>query len=390
MDPSIPSMSDNALIQALKQESTNIDPNVWHEARTGEDLFELGHRLNGIYELQSVLGKGGMGQVYEAYDHVLERTIAVKASWPHIEPGSLLQEARALAALAGHGVPAVFSMGKHDEIEYCVMERLYGRTLGSHMINRFQESVFEIDEAIDLLIGVADALSEVHDVGLVHRDLKPGNIMLCPGNRTVLFDFGLFLTRGATGNEGSLAGSPRYLAPETITSQVQSGQAHLVDIYSLGIIGFLLFTGRHPFSDRNAEVILRKQVSELPPPLSSLRPEVPWRLERLIGEMLAKEPLERPFSADAVAAELGTIRAELPPPIEFESELLEYGDVLLEGDPPSLDDGAAAIESNPPSVDPKALAQSLHEAESVPPRVDTTQSGSGAFGVPIKPHKPAE
>ena len=322
---SVPGMSNSALLAALKRESTYLEP---QGARTGgsdsgmgeDDLFELGEHLSGVYEIQTLLGHGGMGQVFEAQDHMLERTVAVKASWRHIERGALLKEARGLAALAGHGVPAVFSMGVHRDIEYCVMERLYGKTLASHMIMRLADGCFEIDEVVESLIGVADALAEIHDVGLIHRDLKPANIMLAPGNRTVLFDFGLFMTKGSTGNDQALAGSPRYLAPEAIESRVELGQAHLLDIYSLGVIGFTLLTGQYPFNDRDAQRILWKHVHDDVPVIADQRPDVPFRLARLVKEMLAKEALDRPFSADAIAAELGTIRAQLPPPIDIERD----------------------------------------------------------------------
>lgn len=318
---SVPGMSDSALLAALKRESTYLEPQGARDSSQMEkNLFEIGEHLTGVYEIRSLLGHGGMGQVYEAQDHMLERTVAVKASWRHIERGALLKEARGLAALAAHGVPAVFSMGVHREIEYCVMERLYGRTLASHMIARLQDERFEIDEVVEALIGVADALAEIHDVGLVHRDLKPANIMLAPGNRTVLFDFGLFMTKGSTGNDKALAGSPRYLAPEAIESRVEPGQAHLLDIYSLGVIGYTLLTGSYPFNGQNPRRILRKHVHEEVPDIEAKRPDVPFRLTRLIKEMLAKEPLDRPFSADAIAAELGTIRAHLPPPIEIKRD----------------------------------------------------------------------
>ncbi len=193
------------------------------------------------------------------------------------------------------------------------MERLYGKTLAAHMQNHLRAGIFDIDEVLELMIGIADALAEIHSAGLIHRDLKPTNIMLAPRNRTVLLDLGLFLTQGCTGNDVSLCGSPRYLAPEAITATVEVGQCHLLDIYSLGIIGFIMLTRRHPFVETDPARILSSHIHAEPPKLSTLRADVPFQLERIIDEMLAKDPRDRPFSADCIAAELSTIRSQLTP-----------------------------------------------------------------------------
>lgn len=314
MAQSIPSISSSeAIVRSMKRDTTYVGQPAAKLAENSDDLFEIGDCLNGTYEIRAVLGKGGMGQVFEAHDRILNRTVAIKASWSHIAFGSLIQEARALAALNGRGVPAVFGMGQHRGVEFCVMERMYGKTLAAHMQNRLRRGMFDIDEVLEMMIGVADALAELHGSGLIHRDLKPANIMLAPRNRTVLLDLGLFLTQGRTGNEISLCGSPRYLAPEAITASIELGQCHLLDVYSLGIIGFILLTRRHPFQQTEPSKILWSHVHATPPKLSTLRQDVPWRLERLIDEMLAKDPKDRPFSADSIAAELSTIRAQLSP-----------------------------------------------------------------------------
>ncbi len=281
-------------------------------AKNTKDLFNIGEVLSRIYEIRAILGKGGMGQVFEAHDRVLNRAVAVKASWPHVGFGPLYHEAQAMAALNGRGVPNVYAMGSHRGVDFCVMERLYGRTLGSHIRQRMLGGEFAIDETLDILIGIAESLAEVHGAGLIHRDLKPANIMLAPRNRVVLLDLGLFLTKSNTGNESCICGSPRYIAPEAITATVELGQTHLLDIYALGIIAFILIAGRVPFHDKTVHRIFWKHVHMPAPSLTALRPDVPLRLARLVAEMLAKDPQDRPFSADAVAAELGSIRRDTP------------------------------------------------------------------------------
>lgn len=273
--------------------------------------LERGTVLNDTYEIRRVLGRGGMGQVFEARDRLLNRTVAIKVSWAHIGFEPLMQEAQALAALRGRGVPGVYAIGKHDDLGYYVMERLYGRTLGAHMVQRFTDGHFTIEEALDLLIGIADSLTMVHSAGLIHRDLKPSNIMLAPKNRTVLLDFGLFLTEQRARYDAAICGSPRYIAPEVITESMQTGQAHLIDVYALGIISFMLVGGYAPFDDPSVSGLLAKHVHKDPPPLRVIRADVPRSLCRMVQQMLAKIPEERTFSAEAVAAGFRGIRARL-------------------------------------------------------------------------------
>lgn len=268
----------------------------------------VGDVLDGVYELRRVLGQGGMGQVYEAHDRLLNRTVAVKVSWPRVGFEPLALEAQAMAALGGRGVPAVYALGHHGDIGYCAMERVYGRTLASHMMQRVHDGRFTIDEVIDILLGVAEALTGVHAAGLIHRDLKPANIMLAPGDRITLLDFGLFSSLGQS-DPSHICGSPHYIAPEVITATVEAAQAHLIDLYALGVIGFMLLSGHPPFDDMSVTCLFAKHVHEPPPSVAALRPEAPSSLCRLIDELLAKEPEKRTFSAEAVVATLRAIKS---------------------------------------------------------------------------------
>lgn len=274
--------------------------------------FEVGDCLNNTYEVRTVLGAGGMGQVFEAYDRSLKRIVAIKTSWTDRGTYALEHEAIALAAISSRHVPEVYDLRTTEEgVRYFVMERLHGDTLARYLsMRRWHESISLIG-AIDILIGIANALTELHENGLVHCDLKPANVMLAPNDRIVLLDLGLFLSKGETGNDhdsGGLRGSPHYVAPERITSTVEVDGAHLIDIYSLGIIGFVLFTGQLPFDASGLERLLCQHLHEPAPRLSQLRRDAPRQLERLIGEMLAKEPSHRPGMAIEVASELAAIR----------------------------------------------------------------------------------
>ena len=279
--------------------------------RVGAKLFEVGDVLDEMYEIRKILGEGGMGRVYEAHDKMLNRTVAIKVSWPEIGFEPLHREAQAMAALRGRGLPSVYSIGKHVGIPYCVMERLYGVTLADYIRQQGHSRAFTVSDALDILIGLADALAGVHRAGLVHRDLKPANVMLSPGNRVLLLDFGVFRTESHTGDASVIYGSPDYVAPEEVTGDIHAGQAHLADIYATGVIAFELLSGHLPFeSDRVAD-ILYKHVHEPAPRVAALRIDIPEKLDALVADMLAKEPEKRPVSIEAVAGALVAIqRAE--------------------------------------------------------------------------------
>ena len=303
-----PSPPSGRQLIVLSSEQTLVECDEPSPPRRRRSQLALGDVVDGVYELRRVLGQGGMAQVYEARDRLLNRTVALKVSWPHIGFEPLAMEAQAMAALGGRGVPSVYALGRHGDIGYCAMERIYGRTLAAHLLQRVHDGVFTIDEVIDILLGVAAALIEVHAAGLIHRDLKPSNIMLAPGDRIVLLDFGLFASLGQAGSS-HICGSPHYIAPEVITATMEASQAHLVDIYALGVIGFMLLSGHPPFDDTSVTCLLAKHVYDVPPPVTAVRPDTPPELSRLIHEMLAKEPEKRTFSAEAVVAALRAMKA---------------------------------------------------------------------------------
>lgn len=278
------------------------------QGAAGQRLFARGELLQGIYQVGDVLGTGGMGQVFAAVDQQLDREVAIKACWPEVGREVLHTEARSLAALRHPGVVVVYSVGSHRDIDFMVMERLRGLTLHDHMIRRGRHAPFSVEKTLDLLIDIADTLVVVHRAGLIHRDLKPTNIMLAPGDRTILLDLGICLRGEHVASQARIAGSPHYMAPEAVTATMAGGSGHLVDIYALGIIAFEMLTGRRPFEHGEVSRILDMQVHTPPPALDELAPDVPVHLSRLVGEMIRKTPAERPQSAEVVSAWLRGIR----------------------------------------------------------------------------------
>ncbi len=276
-----------------------------------QDIFPLGEVLSGNYELRAILGAGGMGQVYEAHDRALNRRVAIKAAWPDLTE-SVRKEAQALAAIRHPSMITVYAVGVHDGTEYVVMERLYGVGLDTHLHRRrTRAEPLTALEVIDLLLAISDGLTAVHRAGVAHRDIKPSNIMLAPGGRVVLMDFGLFLAEFEVAGQTTVAGSPQYMSPEAISNEVQPGAGHLVDLYALGILAYEMMTGDVPFNSDEILEVWEKHLTAEVPDVRRLRPDMPAALGALIHSLVAKDPTERPQSIDAVVWQLKQIRDAL-------------------------------------------------------------------------------
>jgi serine/threonine protein kinase len=267
-------------------------------------LFPIGTRLGGIFQLRGLLGEGGMGQVFDALDLELNREVAIKAYWPtthSITEGLLQREAQALAAISHPGMATVFTLGRQDGLEFLVMERIRGLDLDAEMASRHRIGrVMPLDESLRILLSIAEVLSAVHAAGCLHRDVKPGNVMLAARERVVLMDFGLFLPEGELARRTDLAGSPNYMAPESIRDVVSPGAGHLVDLYALGVIAFELFTGKLPFPARSLEETFDGHLHAPVPALDAFPRTLPPRLAALTRELLAKDPYDRPEGEEVV------------------------------------------------------------------------------------------
>jgi serine/threonine-protein kinase len=279
------------------------------------DVFRPGEVLAEAYEIRRLLGAGGMGQVYEADDLLLRRRVAIKAHWREMQHLSIRKEAQALAAIRHPSIATVYGVGSHRSrdavVEFVVMERIFGVTLAEHLSRRARDRrLTGIEEAIQLLALLADGLAAVHLAGVAHRDVKPANIMLAPGGRLVLMDFGIMLPEFAASPDAPMPGTAEYMAPEAIRRAVEPGRAFLLDVYAFGVVGHELLVGQRPFDSTATDRVLSKHLSATPPTLARLRPDVPEALEALISSCLAKDPHDRPQSMDAIATTLRRIRAE--------------------------------------------------------------------------------
>jgi serine/threonine protein kinase len=209
-----------------------------------------------------------------------------------------------MAAIRHPGVVCVHSVGRHAGMDYAVMELIRGSSLGEHLI-RLQSTrglPMPIDDAVQLLLfGVSDCLAAVHRAGMAHRDIKPPNILLAPGDRMVLTDFGVFQPEIYASKSKEAAGSPLYMAPESMRGTVRPGEAYLVDVYAFGVLAFELLTGEVPFSGGNVRRISWLHLTHEPPRLSGRRPDAAPRLTQLVAELLAKDPRSRPQSMEEVS-----------------------------------------------------------------------------------------
>ncbi len=272
---------------------------------------DLGGKTLGKYELLERIGRGGMAEVYKGYHAALDRHVAIKILHPFLGEDPQFKdrfsnEARNVAQLRHPNIVQVydFDFDPQRELYYMVMEHIDGPTLRARLMQlSFQGEVFDIPEAVRITLDLARALAYAHSHGMIHRDLKPGNIMFDSDGRVVLTDFGIarIISGPNMTASGSMIGTPAYMAPEQGLGQ--SGD-HRSDIYSLGIVLYQLVTGVTPFNADTAIAVVLKHVNDPLPPPTSINPAIPDSLERIIYKALAKSPDERYQFVEEMAAHL--------------------------------------------------------------------------------------
>ena len=262
--------------------------------------------LGGRYALTERIAIGGMGEVWKAKDQVLGRIVAVKILKDEYngDPTFLQRfraEARHTALLNHPGVANVFDYGEDEGSAFLVMELVPGEPL-SNIIDR--QKTVDPDTVLNYIGQTARALAAAHAQGLVHRDVKPGNLIITPDNRVKVTDFGIarLADQVPLTATGQVMGTAQYLAPEQATGQTATGSS---DIYSLGIIGYELLAGRRPFTGESQIAIALAQVNDNPPPLPD---SVPEPVRALIMSMLAKDPEDRPANAGKLANAVDALR----------------------------------------------------------------------------------
>ena len=265
-----------------------------------------GITLGGRFQLTTRIAIGGMGEVWKAKDLVLGRIVAIKVLKEEYtgDPGFLQRfraEARHTALLNHVGIANVFDYGEEEGSAYLVMELVPGQPLSSIIEH---EQVLSPDRTLSIIAQTARALSVAHAQGLVHRDVKPGNLLITPDGRVKVTDFGIarLADQVPLTQTGQVMGTAQYLAPEQATGQTATGSS---DIYSLGVIGYECLTGHRPFSGESQIAIALAQVNDAPPPLPET---LPTPVRALLMSMLAKDPKNRPANAIKLAEAAEAIR----------------------------------------------------------------------------------
>jgi eukaryotic-like serine/threonine-protein kinase len=277
----------------------------------------------GRYRLTEHVGSGGMGEVWKAHDANLDRIVAVKLLDPRTLPDAstrerFRREAYVLSRLSHPGVATIFDFDAQDGLDFLVMEFVPGGTLES----RISQGTLSLAEISSFGSAIALALQDAHTNGILHRDLKPGNIVLTAGGQPKILDFGIARLLGSDARSarltgtGMMLGSLPYMAPEQLTGEADDVRT---DIYALGVLLFEMTTGRPPFVKERAEALMFEIFSNAPPSVRSLRADVPSSLDAVIEACLSKDPARRPESAAAVSRALqritsGTAESVSPPP----------------------------------------------------------------------------
>jgi eukaryotic-like serine/threonine-protein kinase len=269
--------------------------------------------LNGRYEIESVLGQGGMAKVFRGTDNVLGRTVAIKVLSPQFTDDAQFvarfrREAQAAAALNHPNIVGVFDTGSQGDVHFIVMEYVEGRSLRDVIRS---EGPLLPQRAAEIADSVARALETAHEAGMVHRDIKPGNIMLTPDGEVKVMDFGI--ARTSTGDTltqtAAVLGTASYLSPEQAQGQPVDPRS---DLYSLGCVLYEMVTGRPPFTGDSPVAIAYKHVRDDPAAPSRINPDVPADLEAVILKSMAKNPANRYQSAAELRQDLGRLLQGLP------------------------------------------------------------------------------
>lgn len=263
----------------------------------------------GKYRVVARLGRGGMAEVYKAYQPGLDRYVAIKVLHSHLAEdadfiGRFEREARAVANLRHPNIVQVFDFDMQQQMYYMAMEFIEGPTLKAELLERSRkESLFTLDETIRIMVALCGAIDYAHSRGMVHRDLKPANFILTKDGQILILDFGIAKIVGATQYTvtGAMSGTPAYMSPEQ--GQGERGDERS-DIYSLGVVLYEMVTGKVPFdADTPFAVIMKHITNPLPLP-RSINPDIPEAFERIILKALSKNPDDRYQSGGEFAVAL--------------------------------------------------------------------------------------
>jgi hypothetical protein len=254
-------------------------------------------RFLGQYELLALIGKGGMARVYKSIQPDLERYVAVKLLHPTVATDQeflarFQREAKAAASLRHPHIVQIFDFGHQEELYYMVMEFIDGLTLRDELQRlKVLDETLSFSEIQRIIGEVSEALDYAHDRGIIHRDVKPANILFTSEGQAVLSDFGLaFMIEGPRQTITGFVGTPEYMSPEQGQGLAVDGRT---DVYSLGVVLYEMLTSRVPFTAKTPVAIVMKHISEPLPPPRSVNPDIPQDVEQVLLKAMAKDPRDR-------------------------------------------------------------------------------------------------
>ena len=336
----------------------------------------VGRLVDGRYEVVSRIARGGMATVYLAVDRRLDRDVALKVMHPHLAEGSsgadfvarFRREARTAARLTHPGLVGVYDQGVDGETSYLTMEYVDGVNLRRRLGER---GALSVGEALDVAAAVLDALAAAHRAGLVHRDVKPENVLLATDDRVKLADFGLAraVTEVTATTTGTVLGTVAYLAPELV---VRGASDARTDVYACGVLIFEMLTGRQPFvGDTPIQVAFQHVNTDIPAP-SDLVSWLPIEVDDLVRALAARDPQDRPVDAGAAAELLRRTRAALDADTLDRRADVAPSIVLPAATDPDETDLGPAPEDEPPQDDSDATTL-----------LDTTEGPGSTVALPI-------
>lgn len=260
--------------------------------------------LAGRYELRGVLGRGGMAEVHDGWDTRLDRAVAIKLLYPAYVADAAVRrrfedEARSAARLNHPNIVSVYDSGDHEGTPYIVMERLPGRTLADEIAL----GPMPPQRVRAMLNDVLGALVTAHAAGVVHRDIKPGNVLIAANtNAMKVADFGIAKTAGVAHTAtGQIVGTMAYMSPERVSGAPASVTD---DLYAVGVMAYEALTGRRPFPQENPATLIRAILDHPPPPVAAVRPDVDPVLAAVIDRAMARDPGQRFSSAEQMRTAL--------------------------------------------------------------------------------------
>lgn len=270
-------------------------------------MIAKGQKINDRYEIEKLIGEGGMANVYLAHDTILDRKVAVKVLRGDLAGDEKFvrrfqREALSASSLSHPNIVEIYDVGEDDGNFYIVMEFIEGKTLKQLIKKR---GVLSLSETIDIMLQLLDALATAHDSYIIHRDIKPQNIMIKESGLVKITDFGIAMALNSVEltQTNSVMGSVHYLPPEQASGK---GSTIRSDIYSLGILMFEMLTGKMPFKGDSAVEIALKHMKEPLPSVRELNPVVPQSVENIIIKAAAKNPKNRYRDVREMAADIKT------------------------------------------------------------------------------------